>query len=272
MTPGPTDALRVPVFDAHAHLDAMAQRAGARADAVFVAGVLADARAAGVERVVTVGDTVASSRWCVATASAHAGVYAAVAVHPTEIDAMTDDDYRTLEVLARDPRVVAVGETGLDYHYDHSPRAEQQAALRTFIGIARRTHKPLSLHIRDAHDDALAICRAEGAQNGVVHCFTGTLSEAQRWVAQGFHISFSGAVTFKSAAQIREAAAWVPAEHLLLETDCPFLAPVPLRGKRNEPAYLVHTARLVAEVRGIPYEDLAYIASANTRRLFLTSP
>jgi TatD DNase family protein len=143
--------------------------------------------------------------------------------------------------------------------------------LRTFIGIARRTNKPLSLHIRDAHDDALAICAEEAAHAGAVHCFTGTLAEAQRWVALGFHISFSGAVTFKSAAQIREAAAWVPADRLLLETDCPFLAPVPLRGKKNEPAYLVHTARLVAEVRGISYETLAQTASANTRRLFLTT-
>jgi TatD DNase family protein len=142
--------------------------------------------------------------------------------------------------------------------------------LRAFIAIARRVKKPLSLHIRDAHADAQAILDEEraGELGGVVHCFTGTLADAQKYVALGLYVSLSGVVTFKSAAPIREAAAWLPADRLLLETDCPYLAPVPMRGKRNEPAYLVHTARAVAAARGEAPEALARSASDNARRLF----
>jgi TatD DNase family protein len=236
--------------------------------------VIQRARDAGLEAFICIGSgkSLDEVRNAVHLAETHDDIWAAVGIHPHDAGRIPDGALQEIERLAAThPRVVAVGETGLDYYYDNSPRAEQQQALRTFIGIAKRTNKPLSLHIRDAHDDALAICAEEAAHAGAVHCFTGTLAEAQRWVALGFHISFSGAVTFKSAAQIREAAAWVPADRLLLETDCPFLAPVPLRGKKNEPAYLVHTARLVAEVRGISYETLAQTASANTRRLFLTT-
>ena len=236
--------------------------------------VIQRARDAGLEAFICIGSgkSLDEVRNAVHLAETHDDLWAAVGIHPHDAGRIPDGALQEIERLAAThPRVVAVGETGLDYYYDNSPREEQQQALRAFIGIAKRTNKPLSLHIRDAHDDALAICAEEDAHAGAVHCFTGTLAEAQRWVALGFHISFSGAVTFKSAAQIREAAAWVPAERLLLETDCPFLAPVPLRGKKNEPAYLVHTARLVAEVRGISYETLAQAASANTRRLFLTT-
>jgi TatD DNase family protein len=235
--------------------------------------VIARAREAGVSAFVCIGSgkSLDEVKNAVALAETHPDIYAGVGIHPHDAARLPEGALEEIERLAAThPRVVAVGETGLDYHYDNSPRAEQQAALRAFIQIARRTQKPLSLHIRDAHDDALAICAEEKAAEvgGAVHCFTGTLSEAQRWVSLGFHISFSGAVTFKSAAQIREAAAWVPLDRLLVETDCPYLAPVPLRGKRNEPAYLVHTARLIAEVRGIAYETLAEAATANTHALF----
>jgi TatD DNase family protein len=236
--------------------------------------VIQRARDAGLEAFICIGSgkSLDEVNNAVHLAETHDDIWAAVGIHPHDAARIPDGALDEIERLAKThPRVVAVGETGLDYHYDNSPRAEQQQALRDFIGIARRANKPLSLHIRDAHDDALRICADENFHDGAVHCFTGTLDEARRWVALGFHISFSGAVTFKSAAQIREACAWVPADRVLLETDCPFLAPVPLRGQRNEPAYLVHTARLVAEVRGIAYETLAQTATANTRRLFLTS-
>jgi TatD DNase family protein len=254
------------LIDSHCHLEP--------ADFEDREAVIQRAREAGLEAFICIGSgkSLDEVRNAVHLAETHDDIWAAVGIHPHDAGRIPDGALQEIERLAAThPRVVAVGETGLDYYYDNSPRAEQQQALRTFIGIAKRTNKPLSLHIRDAHDDALAICAEEAAHAGAVHCFTGTLAEAQRWVALGFHISFSGAVTFKSAAQIREAAAWVPADRLLLETDCPFLAPVPLRGKKNEPAYLVHTARLVAEVRGISYETLAQTASANTRRLFLTT-
>jgi TatD DNase family protein len=243
--------------------------------------VIARARAAGVSGLICIGSghSLDEVRNAVALAETHSDIWAAVGIHPHDASRMagyaSDGTFAEIERLALGhPRVVAVGETGLDYHYHHSSKEEQQAALRTFIDLARRSQKPLSLHIRDAHDDALAICQAEraGEIGGAVHCFTGTRDEAERWVALGFHISFSGAVTFKSAEQIRQAAAWVPIERLLVETDCPYLAPVPMRGRRNEPAYLVHTAQLIAEVRGMSYEALAQAATANTRRRFLTTP
>jgi TatD DNase family protein len=236
--------------------------------------VIQRARDAGVTKLICIGSgkSLDEVHNAISLAETHADIWAAIGIHPHEAARVPDGTIAEIERLAAHPRVVAIGETGLDYYYDHSPRAEQQQLLREFIRMAHRVEKPLSFHIRDAHDDALAIAAEEKASEGCIHCFTGTRDQAEKWVGLGFHISFSGAVTFKSAAQIREAAAWVPIERILVETDCPFLAPVPLRGKRNEPAYLVHTARLLAEVRGISLETLAQATTDNTRRLFLTTP
>lgn len=177
-------------------------------------------------------------------------------------------------LAATEPRVVAVGETGLDYFYKNAPPAHQQALLRRFIRLSTRIGKPLSLHIRDAHLDAQRIVREEGGApaGGVIHCFTGGPDEARSWLALGFHISLSGIVTFKSAAAIQEAARLVPADRLLLETDCPYLAPVPLRGQRNEPAYLVHTAAFVARLRGVSLAELSAATRQATERLFKLPP
>ena len=209
--------------------------------------VIARARAAGVGAMICVGSgaSLAEVRNAVALAETHDDIWAAVGIHPHDVARIPDGALDEIERLAlTHPRVVAVGETGLDYHYNHSPADSQQEHLRLFAQLARRAHKPLSLHIRDAHDDALRILAEEKADEvgGVVHCFTGNLADAQRWVALGFHISFSGVITFKSAEAIREAAAWVPLDRMLVETDCPYLAPVPMRGNANEPAYIVHTA------------------------------
>jgi TatD DNase family protein len=173
-------------------------------------------------------------------------------------------------LAATEPRVVAVGETGLDYYYKHAPPAHQQALLRRFVRLSARTGKPLSLHIRDAHADAQRIISEEGGApaGGVVHCFTGGPDEAQSWLALGFHISLSGIVTFKSAAAIQAAAQLVPAARLLLETDCPYLAPVPRRGQRNEPAYLVHTGTFVARLRGVSPAELAATSTRAAEELF----
>ena len=235
--------------------------------------VLDRARAAGVEAFVCVGSgsSLDEVRNAVAVAEAHADVWAAVGIHPHDAARVPDGAYEEIERLAAShPRVVAVGETGLDYHYEHSPAAEQQETLRRFIAIARRTKRPLSLHIRDAHADAARILKEERADEvgGVIHCFTGDLRDAQGYVGIGFHISLSGVVTFKSAEPIREAAAWVPLDRLLVETDCPFLAPVPLRGKRNEPAYITHTAATVAALRGLAPEEFGAATTRNCRTLF----
>jgi len=235
--------------------------------------VLDRARAAGVEAFICVGSgsSLDEVRNAVAMAEAHADVWAAVGIHPHDAARVPDGAYEEIERLAAShPRVVAVGETGLDYHYEHSPAAEQQETLRRFIAIARRTKRPLSLHIRDAHADAARILEEERADEvgGVIHCFTGDLRDAQGYVGIGFHISLSGVVTFKSAEPIREAAAWVPLDRLLVETDCPFLAPVPLRGKRNEPAYITHTAAAVAALRGLSPEEFGAATTRNCRTLF----
>lgn len=233
--------------------------------------VIARAHAAGVVELICVGSGASLSEVsnAVRLAESHARLWAAVGIHPHEAARLPEGALDEIERLAANhPKVVAVGETGLDYHYLHSPKPVQQEVLRAFLGIARRTRRPISLHIRDAHSEAQTILAEAGTPAGVVHCFTGTLEDAQRYVELGLYVSFSGVVSFKSAGELRRAAAWVPADRLLLETDCPYLAPVPLRGRRNEPAYIVHTAEVVAKERGLELEELARITSANARRLF----
>jgi TatD DNase family protein len=235
--------------------------------------VIARAHAAGVGSLICIGSgaSLDEVRNAVALAESHATIWAAIGIHPHDVARMPADAMAEIERLAlTHPRVVAVGETGLDFHYNYSPADAQRQSMREFIRIAHKAHKPVSFHIRDAHDDARRIMEEEriGEVGGVIHCFTGNLADAQAYVALGLHISFSGIVTFKSAKDIQEAAAWVPADKLLLETDCPYLAPVPVRGKRNEPAYIAHTAEFVARLRGVPVEQLAASAAASTRSLF----
>lgn len=265
----PSLGLTVAVFDAHTHLDAMAQRAGLEASAEFVAGVMADAAAVGVVRAITVGDTMAASRWCVEAAGRHADVYAAVAVHPTEIGGMTDEDYAELEQLAAHPRVVAIGETGLDYYWDRTEPAAQQHHFRRHIDLAKRTGKALMIHDRDAHADVLRILREEQAPAVVVlHAFSGDVVMARECVAAGYLLSFPGVVTFANAPGLREAAAVVPLEHLLVETDAPFLTPHPLRGRPNAPRLLPLTVRGLAAAIGSDLDELCGALTANGCRVF----
>ena len=241
------EALAVPVFDAHTHLDAIAAKLERPADDAFVAEVMREARAVNVLAAVTVGDTVASSQWCVRAAHSHRDVYAAVAVHPTEIDGLTDDDYATLEALARDERVVAVGETGLDYYWDRTAPAAQQEHFRRHIALAKAVGKPLMIHDRDAHADVLRILREEGAPEQVVfHAFSGDAAMARECADAGYVLSFPGVVTFKNAPALREAAAVAPMGQVLVETDAPFLTPHPLRGRPNAPRLLPLTTRGLA--------------------------
>lgn len=230
-------------IDHHCHLDPPT------ADAA-----VAEAHATGVERLVVVGTDVASSLEAVSVASRHAGLRATAGVHPHEarlgLDGLT-------EVLA-EPRVVAVGECGLDYHYDHSPRDVQRRVFAAQIGLANEMGLPIVVHSREAWDDTFAVLDAEGPPERVVfHCFTGGPAEAEGVLERGGHLSFSGIVSFPGAEDLREAARRCPADRMLVETDSPFLAPVPNRGRRNRPAWVVHVGEALARARGEPVSAVA---------------
>jgi TatD DNase family protein len=253
------------LFDSHAHVD------GPEFDADRDE-VLARARAAGVRRIIVigaVGDPTSAER-AVALAERDEHVWATVATHPHDVEKMTPEWWAVHERLAPHPRVVAIGETGLDYYYDHSPREAQRDAFVRFVELAHRVQKPVVCHIRDAHDDAKQVLRdTRAAELGcVIHCFTGTPDDAADYAAMGCHVSFSGIVTYKTAQPIRDAVKRVPLDRILVETDCPYLAPIPHRGRRNEPAHVVHTARVVAEAAGVSFEDLAARTVANTCAVF----
>jgi TatD DNase family protein len=267
---GPTaEPLDVAVFDGHTHLDAMATRAGLDPDDAFVATVMAEAAAVGVAAAVTVGDTVASSQWCVRAANTHPDVYAAVAVHPTEVGGLDDDGYATLERLAGDPRVVAIGETGLDYYWDRTEPADQQEHFRRHIALAKRVGKALMIHDRDAHDDVLRILREEGAPDRVVlHAFSGDAEMARECVAAGYVLSFPGVITFRNAPGLRDVAALVPIEAVLVETDAPFLTPHPWRGRPNAPRLLPETVRALAAAGGHDLDELCAAVTDTGRRVY----
>jgi TatD DNase family protein len=257
------------MIDSHCHLD-FADYADDRAE------VLGRARGAGISAFVCIGsgkDTI-SARQAVALAAVESDVFAAVGIHPHDVGGMSEVDWTELDGLARAPRVVGIGETGLDYHYDRSPRDIQKAAYERFIALARVVRRPVISHVRDAHEDAAEILRVAGAAEvgGVIHCFTGGVAQARRYLDLGHHLSFSGILTFKNAQPIREAAAFAPLERLLIETDAPYLAPIPHRGKRNEPAYIVETLRVLAEVRGVAVGEVEAATVENTRRLFGLPP
>ncbi len=253
------------LVDSHCHLDEVRFRDDCDA-------VVERARAAGVEQMVTIG---ASEAWqanfdAVALAARHGGVFATVGIHPHAAASVTPEIMDTVRRLAAAPKVVAIGETGLDYYYDNSPRPAQQEAFRRFIDLARRLRLPLVVHLRDAFADALALMREEHAAEigGVIHCFSSDRGAARAFLDLGFDVSFSGIVTFKNADELRAVAAFVPADRFLVETDAPFLAPVPHRGRRNEPAYVVCTAAAIATARQRPLEEVAALATANARRRF----
>ena len=251
------------LIDSHAHVD------GPEFDADR-GEVLARARAAGVQRIVVIGAVgePESAARAVALAERDPEIWATVATHPHDAAKMTPDWWAVHDRLARHPRVVAIGETGLDYYYDHSPRDVQQAAFARFIELARAVGKPVVCHIRDAHDDARAILREGGVADCVIHCFTGTPDDARAYAELGYYVSFSGIVTYKTAQPLRDAVPLVPRDRLLIETDCPYLAPIPRRGKRNEPAFLAHTAEVVARCSGMSFEELAEITTRNACRVF----
>ena len=233
--------------------------------------VLERSRAAGVDLMLNIATR--ESEWdaVLGTAVREPDVWATVGIHPHEADEHPHVDTAKLVARASHPRVVGIGETGLDYYYDHSDRERQQHSFRAHIAACRETGLPLILHTRDADDDTIRIMRDEmeqGPYSGVIHCFTASGAFADAAMALGFYISISGIVTFKSARDLQETAARLPLDRLLVETDSPFLAPVPHRGKPCEPAYVADTARFLAALRGESVEQLAAATSANFRTLF----
>jgi TatD DNase family protein len=258
------DPLPVPVVDAHTHLDAC----GAKEPAA-VSTVVDRAASAGVTRVITVADDLDSARWAAEASTWDERVFAAVALHPTRTANFSDADRAVIERLARLPRVVSVGETGLDYYWDYSPRLAQQDAFRWHIDLAKRVGKPLMIHCRDAHEDVLRILSEEGAPETVVfHCFSGDAAIARRCVDTGYVLSFAGTVTFRNATRLREAATLVPSYQMLVETDAPFLTPHPFRGRPNEPYCATYTVRDLAQLRNEDVTEFAAAITATAEQVF----
>ncbi|HTU11084.1 MAG TPA: TatD family hydrolase [Allosphingosinicella sp.] len=233
--------------------------------------VLARARAAGVDRMLNISTRASEWDAVIAVAERESDVMASVGIHPHEADVHPDVETATLVEKAAHPKVIGIGESGLDYYYDHSDRARQRDSFRNHIAAARDTQLPLIVHTRDAEEDTLEILGEEmgkGAYPALIHCFTASQDFADKVLALGLYISISGIVTFKNAKDLQEAARTVPLDRLLVETDSPFLAPVPHRGRPCEPAFVADTARFLADLRGEPLETLAAATSANFYRLF----
>lgn len=253
------------LVDSHAHIQGK-EYAGE------TAAVIERARAAGVEQIIAVGGAgdMSSNSEAVHLADAFANIYATVGMHPHDAKDVGPDELQKLKDLTLHPKVVAVGETGLDYYYDHSPREVQRRVFAQFIHMAHDTELPIVVHERDAAGDAADLLRSEGEGKlcGVIHCFTGNYEAARAYLDLGFYISFTGIITFKNADDLRDVARRVPLERILVETDSPYLTPVPHRGKRNEPAYVRLVAATVANIKGVSLEDVAQVTTDNTRRLF----
>ncbi len=254
----------MPLFDTHAHLHfpEFAQDLDA---------VLERARAAGVARIVTIGTDRETNTAAVALAERSPEIYATVGIHPHDAAAATEADFEAMESLARSSaKVVALGEMGLDFFRNLSPREVQESVFRRQLGLARRLGRPVVVHCRDAHGETLAILSEEKAEEmgGIMHCFSADVEVAKRCLDLGLLISIAGPVTYKNARWLPDVARFVPEDRLVVETDCPFLPPHPYRGTRNEPAYVALTAARVAELRGMDVDSLAAAMTRNAARLF----
>ncbi len=255
------------LVDSHCHLDD--EKFDADRDAA-----IERARAAGVARMMAIGtgDGPPDLETALRLARRHDFIYATIGVHPHDAAKATPETFDTLAHLAKDPKVLAIGEIGLDYHYDFSPRDVQRSVFSQQLALAATAGKPIVIHTREAWADTLAVLREHGLPHGgIMHCFTGGPKEAGDALDVGFHLSFGGILTFPKADDIRQAAAETPEDRLLIETDSPYLAPIPYRGKRNEPAFLAETARRLAEVRQTSVENIAAITTQNFNRLFRLS-
>ncbi|MFV8829718.1 TatD family hydrolase [Alkalihalobacterium sp. APHAB7] len=251
------------LFDTHVHLNADQFEED-------LAEVIQRAQEAGVTHMVVVGFDEKTIKGALAIAEAHENIYAAVGWHPVDAIDMTDQHLAWLEELASHPKVVALGEMGLDYHWDKSPKDIQKEVFRKQIRLAKKVNLPIIIHNREASQDIVDILREEEASQvgGIMHCFSGSVEIAKACLDMNFHISFGGPVTFKNAKKPKEVAVEVPLDRLLIETDCPYLAPHPYRGKRNEPAYVELVAKQIAELKEMTYEELTKQTMENAKKLF----
>lgn len=247
--------------DTHCHLE-MSQFDPDRGD------VIGRALDAGVRRMITIASEPSSNLSVLELTGRYPELYCSVGLHPHDARHYSDEFHANILRWAESPKVVAIGEMGLDYHYDHSPRGVQREVFARQLSLARELNLPAIIHSREAAPDTMRILADSGIRRGVMHCFSGDIGMAREVINLGLHISIAGPVTFPKSDELKEVASWVPDDSLLIETDAPYLTPVPFRGKRNEPAHLLHTARAVAELRGITLDDLARITSLNARRLF----
>jgi TatD DNase family protein len=255
------------MIDSHCHLD----------DARFaddLDAVLDRAAAAGVTHILTIGtgDGPPEIDRAVRIADRYPQVFASIGVHPHDAAKVVPQTYNDLRALAANPKVIAFGEIGLDYHYDFSPREVQRDVFIEQLKLAHNLHLPITIHTREAWDDTIAILAEHWQGPGILHCFTGDPVQAQRALAMGFHLSYGGVVTFKNADHVRESARITPDDRILIETDAPYLAPIPWRGKRNEPSMMVQTLIKLAEVRGSTPEAVAAMTTSNFERLCLRPP
>jgi len=254
------------LFDSHCHLE----------DERFsgeVEDVLGRMDAAGVTRCILASSDMPTGEKIIALVDAHPQIYGMVGFHPHEASQFREEDLARMAQWLKHPKIVGVGEIGLDYYYDHSPRDVQRTVLERQMDFALAENVPVAFHIRDAHGDMLELLshRKNRLPEGVLHCFSGSLECARQYLDLGFYLSFAGPVTFKNAAKLLEVAKYCPLDRLLVETDSPYLAPVPLRGQRNEPTYVRHVAQKVAELKGMEPEELARKAYENTCRLYRIS-
>ncbi len=253
----------VRLIDSHAHLDFPSFDEDRNE-------VIERALQEGVKQILCIGTTLEGSRSSLALAEKYPFIHATAGVHPHEASAVDESTYEAIRDLSKHRKIVAIGEVGLDYHYEHSPGDIQREVFRRFISIAKECSLPLVVHTREAEEDTLAILSENGASavGGVIHCYSGSLEMARACIKMGFYISIPGIVTFKKGANIAEVVREIPIERMLIETDAPYLAPVPCRGRRNEPSYVRYVAEKVAEIKGLSFEDVARITTLNAEHLF----
>lgn len=261
MSPDTKDESGAFLTDSHAHLE-MREFDRDRDE------VIRRAAQAGVKRIVTVGTTLAECEKAVAIAAAYPGVYAAIGIHPHEVKSIRKETYDRLKKLAGSRKIVAYGEIGLDFFRNISPPDVQVTRFGEQLELAKELALPIIIHDREAHRETVSMLRESGIGRGIIHCFSGDYAMARECLDMGFYISIPGTVSFPKSERLREIVAKVPLDRLLVETDCPYLTPVPHRGKRNEPAYVAHTARKVAEVKKTSFEETARITSENASRVF----
>ena len=249
------------LIDSHAHLE-MREFDSDRNDVIERAGL------AGVDCIVTVGTNPGLSRKALSIAHQYKNIYATVGVHPHDVAKAGDKSFDELKALAQDPKVVAYGEIGLDYFRNISPREKQIEMFAKQLELAQELNLPVIIHDRDAHEETLRMVKTSGVRLGVFHCFSGDWAMARQCIDLGFYISVPGVVTFDKSKVLQDVVRQAPLDTILLETDCPYLTPAPHRGKRNEPSFIIHTAKKVAEIKKLPWEDIAQTAARNTRKLF----